>query len=591
MAYDLLNASVKEKSPVERGITALRTYLGDEGVSLLQPLIPKVGEAAAFRFPLPEDYAGVQRWLRIAFPTAFPRSALRLRVEPSPWLVWPHAMETGLCLHGFRQKPVTGTPETIVNDSLSRLRKIVGMSLPTADANHRKEEFQREAMSYWRLQQTQSTQGVTLLRRLSCSGELFAVTDPRMGRQQGSEAIWLSDDTVAIGKHLELAAGLRIKIRSPAKAAFYAKLKSYPDIKAPAPGELFAWLGPHLSKADNSKLLFWFGQSSSLASRWIALELPGDSGAPIYCINLRDRSLQKDRNSRLGVRAGRRLPSSSAQPSLLVRSAVINVLDRTEVFSRDLSSNLVALEKTHVVVVGQGSLGSPVALHLARAGVGNLTLIDPDELIASNLGRHVLGADELGQNKALAMRNRLHRDIAIVKVKAIPTHVELALFNEPDVFEQADLVIVTSADWESETTLWRIKSEGAKWALVQAWSEPHAIVGHALLAPTVKADARPLFMDDGTFRNKYTNWFKGDSVPLPACGQSFIPGGGLGMSSIASMVSGVVIRHLTSGTDGPLWISSINNPQSVNALHGEYVGPDFPKNTMEMTLERPWPRN
>ncbi|WP_422911805.1 ThiF family adenylyltransferase [Pseudomonas sp. MAC6] len=58
------------------------------------------------------------------------------------------------------------------------------------------------------------------------------------------------------------------------------------------------------------------------------------------------------------------------------------------------------LEGARVVCVGVGSLGSTVALQLARSGVGHLTLIDPDHLVSANLGRHVLGADDLGLPKA-----------------------------------------------------------------------------------------------------------------------------------------------------------------------------------------------
>jgi len=44
----------------------------------------------------------------------------------------------------------------------------------------------------------------------------------------------------------------------------------------------------------------------------------------------------------------------------------------------------------HVVIVGLGGLGSPVALYLAAAGVGKLTLIDDDKVDASNLQRQIV---------------------------------------------------------------------------------------------------------------------------------------------------------------------------------------------------------
>ncbi|MFS8461736.1 ThiF family adenylyltransferase [Xanthomonas campestris pv. raphani] len=549
----------------------------------------KTGEIAAIRLPLPVDYLGTQRWLRLAFPTAFPRSSLSLRVEPSPWLVWPHAMKTGLCLHGFQEKPVSGSPEAIVNDSLRRFAKIVQVSLPTSSSDARKVEFERESMSYWKMQHRASAQSVNLVQRPSGAGALLAVTDPRLDRRIGGEPVWLAQNADAIASHLEAVLGQRVKIRDAARAGFYVKLETYPDIKAPLPGELFDWLRPHLTSESYSQLLSWFGESCSIVSRWIALELPGDAGAPIYCLNLRDRSLAQNKAVKLGVRAGRRVKAKFSNPDITLSQSAINILDRAEILSRDRNSKLDVLASARVIVVGQGSLGAPVALHLARSGVGHLTLVDPDQLTASNLGRHVLGASDLGRNKAEAMCARLRSDVPIVTIKAIPSYVELALIKNREDFEKADLIVVTSADWESEETLWRAKSVGASWKLIQAWSEPHALVGHALVAADVSADAKSLFEDNGRFRHKYTNWPRGDSVPLPACGQSFIPGGGLGVSAIASMVAAAAIEQLTSDSRDILWISRISNPQRVSALEGEYVGPELPDGATEMTLRRPWP--
>lgn len=59
-----------------------------------------------------------------------------------------------------------------------------------------------------------------------------------------------------------------------------------------------------------------------------------------------------------------------------------------------------ALRQATVLVVGMGGLGSPVAMYLAAAGVGNLILVDHDQVDLSNLQRQIAHTtDRVGQDK------------------------------------------------------------------------------------------------------------------------------------------------------------------------------------------------
>ncbi|MGI9325413.1 MAG: HesA/MoeB/ThiF family protein [Pseudomonadales bacterium] len=62
----------------------------------------------------------------------------------------------------------------------------------------------------------------------------------------------------------------------------------------------------------------------------------------------------------------------------------------------------------HVVVMGLGGLGSPVALYLAASGVGKLTLVDPDVVDHSNLQRQIAhGHADIGAAKVESAAGRI----------------------------------------------------------------------------------------------------------------------------------------------------------------------------------------
>jgi adenylyltransferase/sulfurtransferase len=79
------------------------------------------------------------------------------------------------------------------------------------------------------------------------------------------------------------------------------------------------------------------------------------------------------------------------------------------------------LKESRVLIVGLGGLGSPVALYLAAAGVGELHLADFDRVDLSNLQRQVLHDETLiGQGKvdsALQRLGALNPEVRLVPLR------------------------------------------------------------------------------------------------------------------------------------------------------------------------------
>lgn len=74
----------------------------------------------------------------------------------------------------------------------------------------------------------------------------------------------------------------------------------------------------------------------------------------------------------------------------------------------------------HAVVIGAGGLGSPVAMYLASAGVGKITLVDHDAVDLTNLQRQILHTTaRVGEPKALSGKATLAQLNPDVDVQAL----------------------------------------------------------------------------------------------------------------------------------------------------------------------------
>jgi adenylyltransferase/sulfurtransferase len=77
------------------------------------------------------------------------------------------------------------------------------------------------------------------------------------------------------------------------------------------------------------------------------------------------------------------------------------------------------------LVIGAGGLGSPVALYLAAAGVGTITLADGDTVDLTNLQRQILHTTEsIGKPKAASGREALAKINPEVKVVPLQRRLE-----------------------------------------------------------------------------------------------------------------------------------------------------------------------
>jgi molybdopterin-synthase adenylyltransferase len=99
-----------------------------------------------------------------------------------------------------------------------------------------------------------------------------------------------------------------------------------------------------------------------------------------------------------------------------------------------------ALRDAHVLVIGAGALGSPVALYLAGAGVGRLGILDDDAVELSNLHRQLLhSTPDVGAPKAESAATTLR--LLNPEIVIEPYRVRFGRENAAALLESQDLVV------------------------------------------------------------------------------------------------------------------------------------------------------
>lgn len=96
------------------------------------------------------------------------------------------------------------------------------------------------------------------------------------------------------------------------------------------------------------------------------------------------------------------------------------------------------------VIFGVGAVGSAIAIHLARAGVNNLTLIDHKHITWQSSERHpYFSVEEIGSTKTEALSRYLKRINPLINIKCVNEKL-LPLTELPDLVDKATIVINTA---------------------------------------------------------------------------------------------------------------------------------------------------
>lgn len=511
--------------------------------------------AVGWQTYLPPDYIGRDRVLSIVLRAEFPHTPPELFVTPNPFLEWPHAESNGkICLWPEDQIPAGLTPTALIEHAIAQFWEVFRLVNVDSSIQLRNDEFAREWTSYWRIfkkPEVACSERFLLLTKpvsevaLLSTGCLYSADLSSTGEKRNPATFMVADPSVERIKGWALNSNLEADLFQGSQALVIQLQCAPAEPGAPSTlGEVRSFVSAWAS--DPARALSAFDnliEQQSEAPIWIVFSQENGALAGLRLVQLyeknRARGYQNAKSRRQAKRQRRRTGFDIA---------VVEIQrgDSEWFQERGLNPRYSDIASRHVVVVGAGSLGSMVIEGLVLSGVGRLTLIDPGYIESANLGRHILGFASIGQSKVFALRKRLLADYPYMVIEAQRKHVQelrewLGRCN-------ADLVLCTTADPASEDFLINCLQVGQLSSLMISWSEPHALAGHSAHSPGKPYSLEGLF-EFGECVSPVTEWAESQTLSLPGCGASHIPGGG----NRIRLISAMVVEHAVSvllGTRG-----------------------------------------
>ena len=489
------------------------------------------------------------------FPRSAPRAAL---VDRPEYLSWPHIEHDGvLCLLPNSSEIDPTAPGEV---ALAILNRAVRLVEELIEGSIVERDFKQEFLTYWFYACHETGKNVVIL---------FEPVGPSrvLRRFTWEGKVYVGEDVSSLQQWMDRRFGAQTAAKSAKPAAFIWLQEPLLPNEYPECGSDILELAS--GRDDEAVGILAEAASAGDDECLVLLGAEGRGGAGVVAVRIDRNRSQRTGNRRArdkmhrGFRAGRLPPAVAMERTYgrnEVRRAQVARADAAWVHGRgqDVRSRIVS-EKS-VTVFGCGSLGSFVTQSLARAGIGTLRLVDFDELCWANVGRHALGADSVGRNKAKALAERLQREFPHLQFEGHDSTIEAALLTDGAWLLRSDLIVCLTGNWVAESWLneWHVKS-GLDNAVLYGWTEDHAVAGSAVvIAPKGRCLACGIGRT-GTPLLTAVDWPDGrEANTEPSCADHYQPYGAIELSYITTMVADTAIDELLNASERSyrrIWVS------------------------------------
>ena len=500
------------------------------------------------------------------FPTTPVRTAL---VDHPEAMTWPHVESDGvLCLLPNMAEWDPDDPSAVALGLLHRSIILIEELLEGGIVDR---DFREEFVTYWGYKA--HSQGKSLFSLVTPRSDSRRV---RIWRGKGLEVVGEDHESLATWVHhrfgdktpVKTEAAAFIWLDTPPLPADYPETAAELYLMTDRVGDGARTILEEVASDEPDEVLVLFGAMGRGGAALIGVKVPNPK-------RRKGRPRAPDEPLSVGFR-----PRHVPQPLLLGRffgalpvvRTQVQRADAAWVHGRGQDSRSHRLLGATVVFVGCGSVGAPVACALAQAGVGRIILVDPEILGWPNVGRHPLGATDVGRNKAEALAERLRTDYPHLTVEHRPYGLHQLIAQDGDLLAAADLIVAATGNWVAESALnrWHV-AQGRTRPILYAWTEAHACAGHAVAIGAGDGCLQCHIGRTGAPNLPVIEWPEGGDATLeePACGAHYQPYGPVELAYVTATVADVAMDCLLNPPEQSFSRVFVASSRRIAALGGQ----------------------
>ncbi|OAP38440.1 hypothetical protein AU381_23015 [Sinorhizobium glycinis] len=496
------------------------------------------------------------------FPSVAARTAL---VDHPGRLTWPHVESDGvLCLLSNSHDMDVTDPVNIIDNLMARSCDLIDQLLDGAIIER---DFKEEFLTYWNYDLNDPRRVHSLLDPKGPTREIYVWHGTSMtvvGESEDQLRAWLKHRFDGISeRQLNFERACFLWLDSPPLPSEY-----------PQNGNGLRELA---TKAGSSGLTTLHrsgnGDHSSLT---VIIGAEGRAGPGLVAVRVVGSTAKVDKRTReRGFRRGN-VPDEIAFDRLLATAIIYRrkVLraDAPWVHGRGRDHRSVQLSAASAVVFGCGSVGSTVAVMLLKAGVGDVSVVDTDDLEWANVSRHELGGAAVGLKKSVELARRLQRDFPHATVRGHIHTVESAIDDKAEWLTHADLIVSATGSGQADKALngWH-KATGRKVPIVYGWAEPFGVAGHAVAIGSSGGCLSSVVNNVGLSTFELTKFDETAAVEEPACGMHYAPYGAIELAFTNSLIAELAVDCLLGRAANSTHRMWAGRHEMLEENHGEWT--------------------